>query len=90
MFAILKTRAYCSVSFNGNTKENGKMTTFNIFAQHNSQPIFTGTKGQCRKFLRAKISGRIKTCATHSWDDDRNLFCWDSQTDREFNLVKSI
>jgi hypothetical protein len=57
-------------------------------AFHTDTPIFEGSKKECRKFLQAKVSGRLRKAINCNWDDERNVFCWCTQTDRAWEVIK--
>jgi len=61
---------------------------YQVFGQYSSDPIFEGSKNQCRKFLQAKVGGRLRKAYGHDWKDERDVFCWCTQTDKEFNVKK--
>ena len=53
-----------------------------------TKPIFQGSKIECRKFLQSRVLGRLRKAANHDWESERNVFCWDSQTESEFEVTK--
>lgn len=55
---------------------------------YSDTPIFKGSKKECRKFLQAKVGGRLRKAVNHNWDDERNVFCWCTQTDKSFQVNK--
>ena len=61
---------------------------YQVTGQYSPTPLFEGSKSACRKFLQASVSGRLRKAANHDWADERNVFCWCTQTDREFNVTK--
>ena len=61
---------------------------YQVTQEYSSIPIFEGSKKECRKFLQAKVSGRLRKAVNHNWDDERNVFCWCTQTDRNFEVNK--
>jgi hypothetical protein len=61
---------------------------YQVTQQYLSEPIFKGSKSACRKFLQSKVSGRLRKAVNHDWESERNVFCWDSQTEREFEVTK--
>ena len=64
---------------------------YQVFAEFYSHVLFEGSKNQCRKFLQAKVSesgGRLRKVITHSWTDERDVMCWCSQRDLNYEVRK--
>jgi len=61
---------------------------YRVTQEYSATPIFEGSKNECRKFLRSKVDGRLRKIVNHSWEDERNLTCWCTQTDRTFEVTK--
>lgn len=61
---------------------------YQVTQEYSDAPIFEGSKKECRKFLRSKVSGRLRKIITHNWEDERNLTCWCTHTDRTFEVKK--
>ena len=62
---------------------------YQVTQEYSSTPIFEGSKSECRKFLQARVDGRLRKAYGHDWADERNVFCWCTQTDQEFNVTKT-
>ena len=62
---------------------------YQVFRQYSFKAIFEGSKSQCRKFLQARVGGRLHKCYGNSWEDARNVSCYCSQTYSEYEVRRA-
>jgi len=55
---------------------------------YSDTPLFEGSKKECRKFLQARVGGRLRKLYGYDWEDERHVYCYCTQTDRQYHIKK--